>query len=72
METIDRWLTEQQRRLLHDEIQAYARGAAGTRDDLDEDMEAAALEHRLATLGTLPEPLFSLVGDGLKIAQALP
>ena len=44
-EAIDRWLAEQQRRLLHDAIGAYAHAAAGTPDDLDKGMEAAALEH---------------------------
>jgi len=47
-EAIDRWLAEQQRRLLYDAIQAYARGAAGTRDDLDKGMEAAALQCLMA------------------------
>ena len=44
-EAIDRWLAAQQRQLLHDAIQAYARETAGTRDDLDGEMEAAAIEH---------------------------
>ena len=44
-EAIDRWLAEQQRQLLFKAIQTYARATAGTRDDLDEDMEAASSEH---------------------------
>lgn len=48
-EAIERWLAEQQRRLLHDAIQTYARETAGTRDDLDGEMEAAAIGHLLAS-----------------------
>ena len=47
-EAIDRWLAEQQRQLLHDAIQAYARETAGTRDDLDGGMEAAGVDHLIA------------------------
>lgn len=44
-EAIDCWLAEQQRRLVHEAIQAYALGAGGTADDLDGPLEAAAVEH---------------------------
>lgn len=47
-EAIDRWLFEQQRQILHDAIQTYASETAGTRDDLDREMEAAAVEHLTA------------------------
>lgn len=42
-EAIGRWLAERRRRLLHDAIRAYAEGTAGTRDDLDPDLEAASI-----------------------------
>jgi predicted transcriptional regulator len=44
-EAIGAWLAGVRRRLIHEAIEAYARDAAGTRDDLDRSMEAAALEH---------------------------
>lgn len=47
-EAIDRWLTEQQRQILHDAIQTYARETAGTCDDLDGAMEATTIEHLVA------------------------
>lgn len=47
-EAIGRWLAEQQRKLLHDAIQTYARKTAGTRDDLDGEVEAASIEHLMA------------------------
>ncbi len=50
-EAIDRWLADQQRRLLHDAIRIYARETAGTRDDLDKEMESAAVEHLAAADG---------------------
>ena len=50
-EAIDRWLAEQQRRDLHEAIQTYAREMAGTRDDLDKGMEAAAIERLIAADG---------------------
>ena len=43
-EAIDHWLAEQQRRNVFDAIQAYAHRTAGTRDDLDPRIEAAAIE----------------------------
>ena len=38
------WLRARRRRRLHSEIAAYARRVSGTADDLDPDLEAAALE----------------------------
>lgn len=46
-EAIDQWLTERHRQSLYEEIQNYARQAAGTSEDLDEDLEAAAIEELL-------------------------
>ena len=50
-EAIDRWLAQRQRLMIHDAIEAYARGAAGTPDDLDEQLEGAAIEHLVAVGG---------------------
>ena len=44
-EAIDSWLREQRRKARNDAIAAYAIGTAGTRLDLDPDLEAAAVEH---------------------------
>ena len=44
-EAIDRWLLEERRATLHDEIARYAAAAAGTESDLAPDLEAAAIEH---------------------------
>ena len=52
-EAITRWLAEEDRQRLREAIQDYARGAAGTRDDLDPSLEAASLEH-LAGDGSTP------------------
>ncbi len=46
-EAIDRWLSERERRTLHEAVRTYARKAAGTRADLDADLEAASIEHLL-------------------------
>lgn len=46
-EAIDLWLAEQYRASIHDAILSYARRAAGTSDDFDEDLEAASVEHLL-------------------------
>ena len=51
-EAIARWLAEEERLRLREAIQAYARGVAGTRDDLDPALEAAALEHLTDDGGT--------------------
>lgn len=44
-EAIDYWLDEIQRQAVHNAVLAYAREAAGSRDDLDPDLEKAGLEH---------------------------
>lgn len=44
-EAIDYWLAAQQRRLVHEQIRQYAVEAAGSGADLDEELEAAAVEH---------------------------
>ncbi len=49
-EAIDSWLAEQRRASIHEAISAYAREVGGTRDDLDPDLEAAGIEHWLATV----------------------
>jgi predicted transcriptional regulator len=41
---IDRWLREHRKVLVREAIAAYAADVAGTRDDLDETLESAALE----------------------------
>jgi hypothetical protein len=43
-EAIDYWLVERQRQVVREAIQEYASSVAGTSEDLDEDLEAAALE----------------------------
>jgi len=42
---IEEWLEERRAASLHDEIAAYAAQHAGASFDLDEDLEAAGLEH---------------------------
>lgn len=42
---IEGWLQDQRRGLLHEAIRAYAQEQAGSRADLDADLEAAAAEH---------------------------
>ena len=44
-QAIDYWLDEQERLILHEQIAEYAAHTAGNADDLDEALEAAALEH---------------------------
>jgi hypothetical protein len=46
-EAVDRWLREQERKALHEEIAAYAAEMAGTEMDLDPALEAAGIEHLL-------------------------
>jgi predicted transcriptional regulator len=41
---IDTWLRQQRRAAVREAIAAYAAGAAGSHEDLDPDLEAAALE----------------------------
>jgi hypothetical protein len=43
-EALTEWLRERRRRLLREEIAAYAAACAGTSADLDEDLEEAGLE----------------------------
>ena len=49
-EAIDRWLAEKHRASIHEAISAYAREVGGTRDDFDTELEAAGVEHWLATV----------------------
>jgi len=46
-EAVDLWLREQSRKARHEAIAAYAAEMAGTRLDLDADMESAGIEHLL-------------------------
>ncbi len=48
-EAIDFWLKQQRRRSRHEAIAAYAAHTAGTSLDLDEDLEAAGVEHLFET-----------------------
>jgi hypothetical protein len=43
-EALVAWLAERRNQRLYADIQAYARAQAGTELDLDEDLEAAAIE----------------------------
>ena len=51
-EAIDCWLRQQRRKERHDQIAAYAAEMAGTRFDLDPDLEAAGIEHLVKTVKT--------------------
>lgn len=44
-QVLEYWLEEQEKLALHEEIARYAAEAAGSGDDLDEQLEDAALEH---------------------------
>lgn len=44
-QVVEYWLDEQEKLALHEEIARYAAEVAGTADDLDEQLEAAAVEH---------------------------
>jgi predicted DNA-binding protein len=44
-QVLEQWLEEQEQLALHEEIARYATEAAGTGDDLDEQLEDASLEH---------------------------
>ena len=44
-QAIETWLEEQERLTLHEEIANYAAQAAGSSEDLDEQLEATSLEH---------------------------
>lgn len=48
-QAIDSWLSEQARKARHDAIAAYAAEMAGTDLDLDEELEAAGIEHLMTT-----------------------
>jgi len=44
-QAVEYWLEEQERLAVHEEIAAYAKQLAGSADDLDDELEAATLEH---------------------------
>ena len=44
-EAIDLWLRQQLRKARHAAIAAYAAGMAGTKIDLDPDLESAGIDH---------------------------
>ncbi len=46
-QAVEYWLEEQERLALHEEIAHYAAAKAGSSDDLDQDLEVAAVEHML-------------------------
>jgi hypothetical protein len=48
-EAIESWLREQSRKARHEAIAAYATEMAGTKSDLDPDLESAGIEHVLKT-----------------------
>lgn len=48
-EAVDRWLRNRLREARHNAIAAYASEMAGTRLDLDADLESAAIAHILNT-----------------------
>jgi hypothetical protein len=48
-EAIDLWLRKQLREARHDAIARYAKEMAGTKFDLDPDLELAAIEHLVKT-----------------------
>ena len=48
-EAVDWWLRQQVRKARHDAIASYAAEMAGTRLDLDAELESAAIEHILNT-----------------------
>ena len=48
-EAIDFWLRQQMKKARHDAIAAFAVDAAGTSLDLDDDLEAASIEHLVRT-----------------------
>ncbi len=43
-QALESWLEEQERLAVHEEIARYAASAAGSTDDLDPDLEGAAVE----------------------------
>jgi hypothetical protein len=48
-EAIDFWLRQEMRKARHDAIAAFAVEAAATSLDLDDDLEAAGVEHLVST-----------------------
>jgi hypothetical protein len=50
-EAIDQWLRMQRKRARHDAIAAYAADVAGTKLDLDPELEAAGIDHLLDIKG---------------------
>ena len=50
-EAVDWWLRQQSRKARRDAIAAYAAEMAGTRLDLDTDLESAGIEHLVRTAG---------------------
>jgi predicted DNA-binding protein len=53
-EAIEIGLDERHRRIVAESISAYATAVAGSRDDLDEDLERAATEHLAKRRGRKP------------------
>jgi hypothetical protein len=51
-EAIDAWLRRQQRKARHDAIAAFAEEMAGSRLDLDPELESAGIEHLRKAGGT--------------------
>ena len=47
-EAIDTWLAEQQRLFVHDSVAEYAKEAAGSKSDLDVELESASIASLLA------------------------
>ena len=50
-EAIDGWLRERHRLMVHESILEYAEAVAGTEEDLDRDVESAAVDHLLTLDG---------------------
>jgi predicted DNA-binding protein len=48
-QAVEYWLQEQERLAVHEEIAQYAAEVAGSEADLDESLEAAAVEHLVET-----------------------
>jgi predicted DNA-binding protein len=44
-EAIEAWVEQREREALHDAVATYACAVAGSRADLDEDLEQAGIEH---------------------------
>lgn len=48
-QAVEHWLMEEEKLALHEQIAEYAAQAAGTGADLDEELEAASLQHLVDT-----------------------